>query len=67
MMPATFEPKSTSGRRESRNAVAKITPAKKIGTNTSAHDASTFAIPGRFRKQLIGTRLLANSAIPNSA
>ena len=45
----------------SRNAVAKITPAKKIGTKTTAHEATTLLAPGRARKSFIGTKALTSS------
>ena len=39
------------------NSVPKMTPAKKIGMNVIAHDATTFANPGRARNVLIGTTM----------
>jgi len=67
MMPATLEPKSTSGWDESRKTVAKITPAKKMGTKTTVQDTATRSGRANLRKKVIGTSALTARAATSSA
>ncbi len=62
MAPPMLEPKSTSGRVLSRNEVAKMTPAKKIGTKTTAQETTTRTWSGKARKYWTGTSAFTRRA-----